>query len=68
MKSAISAALIVLGVGITGIASALPRAPAVEADGLVEKVQIDCLADVRRHYLPQYDGGCGTATASRTAG
>ena len=58
MKSvrAFSTALIVLGGGITGIASALPQAPAVEADGLVTKVQIDCHADVRRHYLPQYDG------------
>ena len=57
MKSirAFSAALIALGVGMTGIASALPQAPAVEGDGLVTKVQIDCHADVRRHYLPQYD-------------
>jgi hypothetical protein len=57
MKSirTVSAALIALGIGMTGSASALPQTPAAQGDGLVTRVQIDCHADVRRHYLPQYD-------------
>jgi hypothetical protein len=58
MKSitAIGAALIALGVGMTGPAGAMPQsqAPATSGD-LVVKVQVDCHAGVRRHYLPEYD-------------
>ena len=49
----VSAALLALSV-VTGTAAAMPQTPAVEGDGLVTKVQVDCHADVRRHYLPEY--------------
>lgn len=52
---AISAALIMLGVGMTGSASAMQPAPVVEGGNLVVNVAIDCHTDVRRHYLPEYD-------------
>jgi hypothetical protein len=39
---------------IAGTAEAMPRTPAVQGDGLVTRVQVDCHADVRRHYLPEY--------------
>ena len=32
----------------------MPQTPAVPGDGLVTKVQVDCHADVRRHFLPEY--------------
>ena len=56
MKSirTVSAALLALSIG-TGTATAMPQTPAVQGNGLVTKVQVDCHADVRRHYLPQYD-------------
>jgi hypothetical protein len=34
--------------------SAMPQTPAVEGNALVQKVQVDCHRDVRRHFLPQY--------------
>ena len=49
----VSAALLALSV-VTGTAAAMPQTPAVEGDGLVTKVQVDCHGDVRRHYLPEY--------------
>ena len=58
MKSfrAVSAALMVLGVAMTGPATAMPQASAPATSGdLVVKVQVDCHASVRRHYLPEYD-------------
>jgi hypothetical protein len=56
MKSirAVSAALIVLSVG-AGTAVAMPQSPVVpDGNSLVTNVQVDCHADVRRHYLPEY--------------
>jgi hypothetical protein len=55
MKSirAVSAALLALSIG-TGTAQALPQTPTIEGNGLVTNVQIDCHANVRRHYLPEY--------------
>ncbi|MEP9389495.1 hypothetical protein [Mesorhizobium sp. KR9-304] len=50
----VCAVLLALGV-MAGTAAAMPRTPTVEGDGLVTKVQVDCHADVRRHYLPEYD-------------
>ncbi len=58
MKSfrSVGAALIALGVATTGPAAAMPQASATAASGdLVVRVQIDCHANARRHYLPQYD-------------
>jgi hypothetical protein len=56
MKSirAVSAALIALGIGMAGPASAMPQTPAAKGDDLVTKVQVDCHKDVRRHYVPEY--------------
>jgi hypothetical protein len=51
---AVGAALIALVMGMTGPALAMPQTQAVEGDGLVTKIQVDCHADVRRHYLPEY--------------
>lgn len=47
------AALLALGIG-SGTAAAMPKTPTVEGDGLATKVQVDCHADVRRHYVPEY--------------
>lgn len=47
------AALLALGIG-SGTAAAMPKTPTVEGDGLVTKIQADCHADVRRHYVPEY--------------
>lgn len=59
MKSirAVSAALVALGLGMTGPVSAMPQAPAVTQgeDLIVNVAVVDCHADVRRHFLPQYD-------------
>lgn len=47
-----------VSVGMTlaaGSASAMPQTPTTEGNSLVQKVQVDCHADVRRHYLPEYD-------------
>ncbi len=49
-----TAALFALCIG-TGAAVAVPESPVSKADGLVTKVQVDCHADIRRHYLPEYD-------------
>lgn len=37
-----------------GSVSAMPQTPPIEGNVLVQKVQVDCHADVRNHYLPQY--------------
>ena len=49
----IGAAVFAFGIA-TGAAMAMPQPSAVERDGLVTKIQNDCHADVRRHYLPEY--------------
>ena len=51
----VSAALIALGIGMTGPASAMPKTPAAEGNDLVTKVIVDCHPDARLHYLPRYD-------------
>jgi hypothetical protein len=38
----------------TGSVSAMPQTQAVEGNALIQKVQVDCHRDVRRHYLPEY--------------
>jgi hypothetical protein len=55
MKSikALGAALLALSFA-TGSAPAMPQAPVPDGNGLVTNVQVDCHADVRRHYLPEY--------------
>lgn len=54
MKAAsIASVLFALSIG-AGTAAAAPPQAEVEGDGLVTKVQIDCHADMRRHFLPQY--------------
>lgn len=55
MRLVMSAAAITLGLGMIG-ASARPMIPAPEtSQGLVIRVQQDCHAEVRRHYLPELD-------------
>jgi hypothetical protein len=51
----VGAALIALGIGMTGPVSATPKRPAAEGNDLVTKVIVDCHPDARLHYLPKYD-------------
>jgi hypothetical protein len=51
----VGAALIALGIGMTGPASATPKTPSAEGNDLVTKVIVDCHPDARLHYLPRYD-------------
>ena len=57
MKSirAVSAALIALGIGMTGSASALPQTPAPRATISSPRSRSTVMQDVRRHYVPEYD-------------
>ena len=50
----IISAVLLLSAVAAGAATATPQPPAPQSDGLVTRVQVDCHADVRRHYLPQY--------------
>ena len=57
MKSFKAAGAAVIAFGMIGPATAMPQiwSPAQSGD-LVVKVAIDCHADIRRHYVPEYGG------------
>lgn len=50
----IGALSIALGLGMTGMASAVPLETPAQGDNLVTSVAYDCHEDVRFHFLPEY--------------